>query len=907
MILYSVRVENYKGIRGPLELDFATDCPNLLEGPNGAGKSTLVEAVQRCLVEGHNTAGVCADTMRPRGTALTPSVSVVFGHAEAVYRISKTFLDAPKAMLEQKRPDGRYDAIATGKVADEKVRELLRSQATKAKDRPGERFGVFSILCAAQGEQHLPALSGNVLEDIRRMLGAQLAGDDGTAFEKMLEKRYAAVWTPGGKPKKGPLTEIQAKLVDAQSSLQTCLALMAQAAEKEDSAQRLRGRSEQTAAALRGLREQLDAVKPVAEQIVALRGRRAPAVSRLEAADAGYKQQRSELDRIIELTNLAKCCEESQPALALAETDAAGKRDTLALQTEAAHDIWEKATRPNPEIEKLETAIERALALAENWRELENVSHRIDHARTAAHRVAAVEARLVDINAPDSATWGRIQALARDLDEATVRVDALALRFEITAETGMAVNVITGEPGGATELKTDDTLLVRGDGEIAVRLPRVATLRLAGPAGDAAHWRGRRDQADATLGALMAPFQVANWQDLARRVQEREGLAAERVRAEAELSGALAQESLDSLLTEHDSLTAGRQTILADEPSWATKPPDVLEVRATVAALKKKAEAAQAQARLDWQTAVGLLAAAEAALSEATRTRSVNENRLADANQQLAPLLADGRSLADRQDRLAERRRERETAEDAFRAIEAALSTLPADAPERAEEIRQRIDTLEAEIQASREAYQQDEAAVRTILQQGPYSSLAIAEERVRQLEVEEQTERLRLDAIQRLKVAVDAAKEKALSGLAQPVEKRATELLERISGRPLARIRLGSGLEVESIHPEGCGGDAAMEEMSAGEQEQIHFATRLALAEVLAGQERQVLVLDDPLVNTDADKFGRALDLIDKNREHFQFIILTCHPGRYLELENAATRPMETSAGLTTTVGIGL
>ena len=112
MILHSVHVENYKGIRGPWHVEFDPQSPNLLEGPNGIGKSTLVEAMERCLVESHHTSGASAEEMRPRGTALAPVITVEFSHAGADYRIAKTFLDSPKAILERKRADGVWDTIA---------------------------------------------------------------------------------------------------------------------------------------------------------------------------------------------------------------------------------------------------------------------------------------------------------------------------------------------------------------------------------------------------------------------------------------------------------------------------------------------------------------------------------------------------------------------------------------------------------------------------------------------------------------------------------------------------------------------------------------------------------------------------------------------------------------------------
>src|SRR5262249_1689663 len=161
-----------------------------------------------------------------------------------------------------------------------------------------------------------------------------------------------------------------------------------------------------------------------------------------------------------------------------------------------------------------------------------------------------------------------------------------------------------------------------------------------------------------------------------------------------------------------EALERSRRKLLDFEPTWAAVPPDVALMRTTALEIKQQAEGAQRKERAEWQAADKLHATAEAALGEAARTRSLNESRLAEATQHLTPLLADGLSLDERQNRLAERRRERESGDDAVRAIDETLSKLPPDAPERADELRRQIDTLEAEIQVAREVYQQDEAAV---------------------------------------------------------------------------------------------------------------------------------------------------------------------------------------------------
>ena len=894
MILHSVQVENYKGIRGPWRVELDPECPNLFEGPNGAGKSTFVEAIQVCLLEGHNTSGESADAMRPRETALAPSISVVFSHAGAVYRISKTFLDSPKALLERMRADGVYDAIAKGKAADEQVRDIVHGQSTRAKDRPGDRMGLLSVLCSLQGKQELPALSGDALTDIRQMLGAQVAGAGGGCFERLVGKKYLSSWTPGGKPKKGKLSETQAALIVARHDLANCDALMIQVSALESSAREQRFRSLETLEQLRIAKAEQDPVEAIAQQVLELRARRVPAVSRLDAANARYKQMRAEIDRIVETNNKKHSCEEALPRLEKAEAGARQLRDTRSLEAGAAQRAWECACQPTPEIQQTGERIERAAAFVQLDGERKAIRARLDRAEAAAKGRDALESEIAALNAPDLATWKAIQAAGRVFDEATLRTEALALRLEIVAETALTANVATGEPAGESCLAAGQTFLARGEGALTVVMPGIATIRVTGPSGDAAQWRAKQEEAGALLTALLEPFGVAAWRELEDRVHHRDRLAPLLAGAKAEYAAALGSDTLEELQANHCDLIASHDGTVAMEPSWAQQLPDLMALRADATALKLKSDVAQKQARTDWQEAERLRSAAENLAVAAAGTLAASRAAIAEARRTLAELEADGLTIAARQDQLTGRRRECESADEALLEIDRVLATLPADAPERAVEIRGCIAGLELTIQSAREAYQQDEAAARAILLQGPYTNLTAAEERVRQLEHDEAAETLRLNAIRKLKAAVEEAKAKALAGIAGPVETRATALLERISGRPLARVQLGEGMALRSIQPEGCSGNAPVDQMSAGEQEQIYFATRLALAEVLSETERQVLVLDDPLVNTDTNRLGRALELIAEKSGRLQFVILTCHPGRYIELPNTVSRSMD-------------
>jgi energy-coupling factor transporter ATP-binding protein EcfA2 len=877
-----------------MEVTFDQYQPNLLEGPNGAGKSTLVEAIQSALIENHNTTGAAAEEMRPRETALTPSITVVFEQAATGYRISKTFLDSPKALLEHRRPDGAFEAIAKGKAADEKVREMLRSQGTRAKERPGERLGLFSILCSTQGQQELPALSGNALTGIREMLGAQVSGKKGDAFEKAVEKRYLSVWTPGGKPKKGGLTEIQGQLAQARLDLQNSQDVMQKVGMHEAAALELRSQSQEKRDQLETAQGDADALSPVVQHVLELRARRVPAVSRKDAADANYKLLRAQIDHIIEAGKKRRGSEEARPRLEEAELSARRELGARVKEADAARQEWETYSRPDTELEQIEKRVERATTFLGLANELPTLQDRLRRASEAGGRRSVLENQLAALSAPDPARWAEVQFAGRAFDEARLQVDALELRVEIAAERDLAVDVIAGEPAGEAQVVAADCLTARGDGQLKIRLPGIAALTISGPLGDAAQWRARLGDARRALESQLIPWGVSRWQELVERVQQRESISAELVEANAVYRAAMGSDTVASLGERVQEVAARHHEILAAEPSWAEQPPDVSALKDMVTTRKVERAQKQAQAMAKWQETMSYRAEAERTAASASAAQKANEESLAGAVAELAALESDGKSLSERNDDLSTRRRECESAEESLQKIDADLGAMPADAPDRLDAINDRIRELESVIQRVREAYKEDEAAARALLQQGPYTSLALAEERVKQLEDDETAETLRLDAIRHLKSVVDEAKAKVLAGIAEPVEARATGILESIVGRAFAQIQLGDGMELKSVRPEGCQQTASVEHMSAGEKEQIYFATRLALAEVPSEGERQALVLDDPLVNTDPERLPRVLELIREKSDRLQFVVLSCHPERYVDLPGTVVCHME-------------
>jgi DNA repair exonuclease SbcCD ATPase subunit len=68
-------------------------------------------------------------------------------------------------------------------------------------------------------------------------------------------------------------------------------------------------------------------------------------------------------------------------------------------------------------------------------------------------------------------------------------------------------------------------------------------------------------------------------------------------------------------------------------------------------------------------------------------------------------------------------------------------------------------------------------------------------------------------------------------------------------------------------------------EKLSHGTRDQIYFAVRLAIIDLLGGREPQPLILDDSFVHFDAGRRERALELIREFSDSHQVLLLSCDP----------------------------
>lgn len=831
MILRSIEVEGFRCFDRLLRVaDFAPGL-NVLFGPNGAGKSTLLRALQHVMVDSYSLSGAAVkQAMSPWGRALNPRISAEFAHGDDVWRIEKRFLSGPAAKLERLEA-GVFRPVADGKKADEKVREMLLAEGAAKGIAKDVHMGLLQVLWTPQGAPLLPEWSSGVRATLQEAFGAALRSRAADELSELVGDRYAVYFTDTGMSRKSsPVNALQ----------------------QEES--RLRAEAQ-------ALQTQWQTAGVSRERLVQLRAGIAERESQLALASPALAQakerQREVAEAIAAELQARQASDLLDGRVRQWRTDLAAELQ-LGAQTEAARTAYAAAQRAQAVAQEAGpkiAALERELELlqqsgvdAKAWAELLRY-------RELLAAVTGLRTQRDALRAPNLAGMTELRDLHQRLQVKEAALDAASLKLTIEAEAALVV-----ETDGATRsVFAGDTLELTGAQAIQLRIPNIARFTAssanAQAAGLEAEVLGLREKLARLLDGDTLP-------QLEERFARRDQLQRELDAREAELRPLAARRG------ELEELAARR-------PDWVAAPPDIEAIRGRYRDCRRELEVLKSQFDLP------ALAAAEAKAGAAV---AAVESQLAQVNARLAQYAASGALDQLELDRA-----------DAASRLALAVARLQAargsDAPDSVA-LEQTVNSLRAALDADREAAARIEGELAVLQNQNLYSRLAETEERLAVCSGELDRERRRAEALKLLQETMASAARTMSASLPDRIGEFATANWRRIAGDTAPAIRVD-----ESWTPAGLvvpGADAALDELSGGEAEQVAFATRLALAERLAQAGPQLAVFDDAFLATDPTRAARILDLLTEAAGKLQILILTCHPERYAGLPDVRQFDLE-------------
>jgi len=839
MILRSLRVKGWRCFGREIALTGLSERIQVIAAPNGTGKSSLFEALRRVVADRHRSAGEEMKAVRPWGTDLAPAVEIEFVTGGDEYRLAKQWLAKPFARLE--RRDGeRYEPLAEDEAAEARVLEMFGLTAPGSGLSKEKHWGLFQVLWATQGRLEVAGLADDLVTRIRAELGTQIAAVDTSDLDGRVERAYGAWFTPKGKWKTGkdapPLVAAKKRIGDLTKSRGEIL-------ERLETLERLQRRVEearsvrtQAKAAEVGIEKELGKVRDAAREYSALVAERDRRAAEAAAAEADHARL---TDRIEALATTRKERSERAAAIERLETD----RAAAAAEATAR----EGTVRRARDADRLAEARRRVRVADDVLTKLSEV--RAELARRKEERAG--------LAAPDAATLKRIRALDRDRSgaRAEVRAASVRLRIELTGDARVEVT-----RGDEIESGEEKVVSIRGAPDAAARIEGVARITAHGPTGDAAdRLRGIEEE----LRELTAGYGTPVLEELeaaADRARELDhGLETTAEEIDRLLDGRDEEELLEQ--REHD-----RRLVV--ELSEACGPAEELDLEAEREALRGVRQAEnECRVRIE-ETAKALA--------------SLTERR--------EKLTADGVKDEDRAKERGRAAIRHDAAREKLAVAERELGKHEGDPRKEESRLAEMLEEHRKRANRARDEENREATRLRVLSDSGDWVNLAAVEEELAALRREVESEEARANAVRLLRDTLADCRAEALAAVAGPVASAATYYFHRIAGARLGEVSLGSTLAPERVRPERAEGAVSEGVLSGGEREQLHLSVRLALADVLATEERQLVVLDDVLTATDTGRLARVLDLLDEAAERLQIVILTCHPERYSSLGEADT-----------------
>ena len=893
MIIREITVAGWRCFFNEVTVGSFSDGINIIHAPNGTGKSRLFEAMQMALLDNHAVTGNAINEIQPWGRELTPRVIIEFEHEGEAYRITKQFINKQYSVLEREE-EGRYQNIAEDSAADEHTRVMLSSDGAKKGLAKLEHFGVAQVLWAPQGQIALEELSVDLVGDIRQLLNAQVGAEGGGTLEQRIREEYSRVFTNAGKLKKGKdappqvrqekeLDEAKQKLVVAKYEYQA----FEETARAVEDLQAKQQRAQHVSAELKA---RLGITRELAERYRELVAERENRLASLKAAKAQFENLERKVKEIAQTE--ADLARQNNEFAELDVAIAGLERELVQLaqkKTEAQTQL-EEARKDRNKVEDAETLAKHARMFVEAQRQLEELDTQIAEIKAEQAALDEWSEKLGNVQAPSQKEMQQLREAIRQHSESKVKLTAALVKLELVPEDKQQIDVIAGEQPGELTLPAGVPSEVLGSPEIVAQLPGWGRIRVHGPAGSIDEYREEVQEAQLKMDEFAERY-GSDDPEIIEQLRDKSSEFADHVKEHQTRLKVLEKGGdLQQLREKRAAQAAIHNRMLESHSGWDNEKPDAAKLENEYERVKgefvsniEKLEPIRDKAVEEHRSAEGLL---ERQQDKKERVRAYTDQ----LKTKLADLTSDGLGPADREEKLNDFAMDRREASARLGLIEDELKDFAGDPSKEMVQLERQRTALDEDAAELREKLIAEETKLSELSKDGTYTKLVQLEEQIVQFETDLRVEERRNNAIKLLFETVNAVRSEELSTVLAPVEKLATNTFHRIAGARAGRVQFGESFAPNQVQPDGTDEPVDIANLSGGEQEQLYLATRLALAEMLARDERQLVVLDDILAYTDTGRFARVLNVIEEAAQKLQILILTCHPERYRGLEHSSS-----------------
>lgn len=896
MILRRLRVQHFRCFRNPVELSGLGTGVHVIHAPNETGKSSLVLAVARALFDRYSTKDREIQQLRPWQTTLSPRITLEFETAGKRYRLEKAFLDDASSVLEE-WTGTRFERLADSQQADELVRGFLTSSVPGSGATKVGHWGLARLLWLNQSaeRQEVPQLDTSLKARLLETVGVAALSDEEQALLKAVETAYGQFYTP----KKG-------KLVAGGDLLQVEERIRA----LEDEVARLNQRKVETARLADDITDNHHALAALMEeqkdyelQLAGLHERIEEEVQlerqvALREKDVeSQRQQRQNLDqKQRELLARQQKVTQHEALAAQKESAIQTAQQVCGRMEEGLRNATERLKAQQGELEKAELRLERG-RLLEGARELLEEQRRLEGLVKQGTRLANAEEnsrrKTAALKVLSESDVKRTEDVQRKLDQARARLDVQGIEVVFKAESTQNIEWEAEGHTSRHKVSKDDQKVFTGVSAAGLRIKGVGLLSVRTGAEEVGKLQAEVEKHRKELARRLHEQGVEDLAGLRKTWESQQALLHEQQKHEEALNTFLetadveSVEALQEKLREVQGEVGGMvaQLGLSVEGLATYRFSDVASLAEEVKVCKREVKVCE-KAREESETAYRK---AERQLQVLTQERkdafgTAHTLRL-EVQSQLGAM---GMTLEQLGAEVEKAGAELARLENMLQGLRARLPRPEERAATRRQQLQEAQARVADRVKKTREDIIRAETLIGQAAAEGLYSQLCEAEEKLALTKERAQQLQTRARAAERLRNLALAWQEQVSRTFVGPIEKEIHSRLEHIrgGGRP-EHLVLNS--EFSEAQMQTSAGLRPLDSFSWGTQEQTLFALRLALGSLLSTQgprpEPQLVVLDDALVNTDAARHRRALELIESAGDTLQVLILTAFPERYRTL----------------------
>jgi hypothetical protein len=875
-------------------------------GANEAGKSTLVEAIHRALFIRHKT-DVGLDKIRPRGSGAAPEVVVEFEANGKKYTLRKVFNGKTGSLATlTTNTDERHD----GDKAEEELHRILGVKPLPVKGKQNALIQ-WSHLWVWQGSASNDPTSTAVLNAAARDLRARLtslvggnlaeSGRDSETFKRVIAA-HELTFREDGTPRNGSELFVARQHRDACASAVAkvdgqlhALELAANTILHEDEVQRTHQGTLATSE-----NELALATKVLAEVVRLERLLQLETSAAQTAADAyqNLNDVDTEITRVDEelATLRAKVEPQEQEAAALL----AHERRSQEAASHAATALTKANTQQQEcsAARDLVRAIDLAFKLVAQKEDLQRKQDQIDCHETVGKELDEQLRKLPRVDAPLLEELDRldrkVQAEKSTLKAIATRIEVLGVGHPVALD-GKALNA------NAEETLTDPAELAVGPG---------TTIRITPGGGQSiAEVRVSLANLESELATQLGSLGLADVAAVRQALDDRiktESLKQQRHSAIEALDGDQVLQQLAKVVGELETIEA---EIARKLPAGYERPADA----AALATLKEATESSL-------HTAIDTTNDANQKFEDTTATYAEAQRKRATADQAVATHRSEVQRLEGRKDALeqqhgADRTQKLQTlaaakkqTQDAVDETDRALATMrPGDVRADVDRLTRAIEKEKKHIAQSRERQAEARGQLRQIGTIDLHTAKAEADARLAAANRRHAEAERRAKALDHLRTLFDTRRREVAARFAEPLREKVEEYLDALygGGSRVAVTVTDDGFEGFRVARPTVGGfDFGFAALSGGTREQVAAAARLAMAELLAGEEAAQgdaeavpgclpMVFDDAFTNSDPNRLKAVQRVLDLGaRRGLQIIVLSCNPADYGQL-GAAQIPL--------------